>query len=70
MALRDPAQLEEAVKCFEKVLEFSNHTDGEGFFNLGLAYRKMKNSPVPKAIKQFTEALKYLKLNDQYQALV
>jgi hypothetical protein len=51
-------------------LEFSNHTDGEGFFNLGLAYRKIKNEPVSKAIKQFTDSLKYLKLNDQYQALI
>ena len=63
-------QYEEAIKCFEKVLEFSNRTDGEAFFHLGLVYRKMKNSPAIKAIKQFTDALKYLKFSDQFQALI
>lgn len=63
-------QYEEAIKCFERVLEFSNRTDGQAFFNLGLVYRKIKNSPAIKAIKQFTDALKYLKFSDQFQALI
>lgn len=70
MAAKEPTALEEAIKCFEKVLEFSGRTDGEAFFNLGLVYRRMKNSPAIKAIKQFTDALKFLKFGDQFQAYI
>jgi hypothetical protein len=52
------------------VLEYSNRTDGDAFFNLGLAYRRMKNSPTLKAIRHFTEALKHLKYAEMFQVYI
>ena len=64
-------QYEEAIKCFQKVLEFSNNrADGDAFFQLGLVYRKLKNSPTIKAIRNFSEAIKYLKGFEQFQPLI
>lgn len=61
-------QLEEAVRCFEKALEFSNQEDGEAYFNLGKIYRKLKKND--KAINFFDEAVKKLKHQEQYNAYI
>ena len=44
MGSEDPTYLEEAVKCFERSLEYSNGQDGEGHFNLGSLYQRMKRN--------------------------
>ena len=61
-------QLEEAIKCFEKALEFSGQTDGEAYFNLGMIYRKQKKNT--EAMEKFDNAIKHLKPQDQYQAYI
>ena len=61
-------RLEEAVKCFEKVMELSGQTDGEAYFNLGLIYRKQKKNI--EAMEKFDQAIKQLKPQDQYQAYI
>ena len=52
------------------MLEYTNRGDGEAFYNLGMVYRKMKNSPTIKAIRHFDDAIKLLKGIDLFQALL
>ena len=52
------------------MLEFSNRTDGDAFYHLGLVCRKLKNSPTMKAIRHFTDAIRNLKLSEQFPVLI
>jgi len=49
-------------------LEFSNRTDGDAYFSLGMIFRKMKKNT--KAIEYFDEAIKNLKHQDQYNVFI
>lgn len=51
--------IEEAYRLFEKAIDISNRTDGPSFYNLANASRLL--GKIPAAIKEYGNAIKYLK---------
>lgn len=68
MANKEPSYLEEAIKSYEKAIEFNKSPDGDGHLKLAQIYRRLKNNF--QAIKYYTQALKFLKAFQQYQAFI
>jgi tetratricopeptide (TPR) repeat protein len=60
--------IEEAYRLFEKAIDISNKTDGPSFYNIGNANRLL--GKIPAAIKEYGNAIKYLKASEQFDAYV
>lgn len=60
--------MEEAYRLFEKAVEISNKTDGPSFYNLANASKLL--GKIPAAIKEYGNAIKYLKASEQFDAYV
>lgn len=60
--------LEEACRLFEKAADISNRTDGPSFYNMANANRLL--GKIPAAIKEYGNAIKCLKVSEQFDAFV
>lgn len=66
MADDDPTYLDEAIKSFERAIQYSKGTDGQAYLKIAQIYRRQKNKV--QAIKFYTNSLKFLKPSQHYEA--